>query len=79
MLPAYKPNDYVVCLKTKKIKANDVIIMQTDDLGKVVKRVKSISGNSLKILGDNKSYHSPIYDTTHKLDTVIGKVVFKLF
>lgn len=79
MLPAYKPNDYVVCLKTKKIKANDVIIMQTDDLGKIVKRVKSISGNSLKILGDNKSYHSPIYDTTHKLDTVIGKVVFKLF
>jgi phage repressor protein C with HTH and peptisase S24 domain len=79
MLPAYKPNDYVVCLKTKKIKANDVIIMQTDDLGKVVKRVKSISGNSLTILGDNKSYHSPVYDKTHKLDTVIGKVVFKLF
>ena len=79
MLPAYKPNDYVVCLKTKKIKANDVIIMQTHDLGKIVKRVKSISGNSLKILGDNESYHSPIYDTTHKLDTVIGKVVFKLF
>ena len=79
MLPAYKPNDYVVCLKTKKIKANDVIIMQTDDLGKVVKRVKSISGNSLTILGDNKSYHSPVYDTTHKLDPVLGKVVFKLF
>ena len=79
MLPAYKPNDYVVWLKTKKIKANDVIIMQTDDLGKVVKRVKSISGNSLTILGDKKSYHSPVYDTTHKLDTVIGKVVFKLF
>ena len=53
--------------------------METNDLGKVVKRVKSISGNSLKILGDNKSYHSPIYDVTHYLDAVIGRVVFKLF
>jgi phage repressor protein C with HTH and peptisase S24 domain len=53
--------------------------MQTNDLGKVVKRVKSISGDSLKISGDNKSYHSPIYDMTHKLDTVIGRVIFKLF
>ena len=41
--------------------------------------VKSISGDSLKISGDNKSYHSPIYEITHKLDTVIGKVIFKLF
>ena len=67
MLPTYKPNDYLVCLKTKNINVNDVIVMETNDLGKVVKRVKSISGNSLKILGDNKSYHSPIYDVTHYL------------
>ena len=79
MLPAFDQNDYVVCLKTKNIKANDVIIIQTSDFGKVVKRVKSISGDSLKISGDNKSYHSPIYEITHKLDTVIGKVIFKLF
>ena len=79
MLPAYKPNNYVLCIKTKNIKVDDVIIMQTNDLGKVVKRVKSISGDSLKISGDNKSYHSPIYDMTHKLDTVIGRVIFKLF
>ena len=50
MLPTYKPNDYLVCLKTKNINVNDVIVMETNDLGKVVKRVKSISGNSLKIL-----------------------------
>ena len=79
MLPAYKPNDYVVCLKTKNINVNDVIVLETNDLGKVVKRVQSISGDSLKILGDNKSYHSPLYDMTHKLDAVIGRVVFKLF
>ncbi|MDB9997482.1 hypothetical protein OAE05_03945 [Gammaproteobacteria bacterium] len=79
MLPTYKPNDYLVCLKTKNINVNDVIVMETNDLGKVVKRVKSISGNSLKILGDNKSYHSPIYDVTHYLDAVIGRVIFKLF
>ena len=79
MLPAYEPNDYVVCIKTKNIKVDDVIILRTNDLGKVVKRVKSISGDSLKISGDNKSYHSPIYDMTHKLDTVIGRVLFKLF
>ena len=79
MLPAYEPNNYVLCIKTKNIKVDDIIIMQTNDLGKVVKRVKSISGDSLKISGDNKSYHSPIYDMTHKLDTVIGRVIFKLF
>ena len=48
MLPAYKPNDYVVCLKTKNINVNDVIVLETNDLGKVVKRVQSISGDSLK-------------------------------
>tara|TARA_B100000767_G_scaffold8667_1_gene8512 strand:+ start:670 stop:909 length:240 start_codon:yes stop_codon:yes gene_type:complete len=79
MLPAYKPNDYVVCLKTKNINVNDVIVLETNDLGKVVKRVQSISGDSLKILGDNQSYHSPLYDMTHELDAVIGRVVFKLF
>jgi len=79
MLPAYKPNDYVVCLKTKNINVDDVIVLETNDLGKVVKRVQSISGDSLKILGDNKSYYSPLYDMTHDLDAVIGSVVFKLF
>ena len=49
MLPAYKPNDYVVCLKTKNVNVNDVIVIETNELGKVVKRVQSISGNLLKI------------------------------
>mgnify|MGYP001156844612 FL=1 len=79
MLPAYKPNDYVVCLKTKNINVDDVIVIETNELGKVVKRVRSISGNLLKISGDNKSYHSPVYEMTHNLDAVIGRVIFKLF
>ena len=79
MLPAYKPNDYVICLKTKNVKVNDVIVIETNELGKVVKRVQSISGNLLKISGDNKSYQSPVYEMTHDLDAVIGRVIFKLF
>ena len=79
MLPAYKPNDYIVCLKTKKINVYDVIVLDTQLHGKVVKRVQSIAGNYFKILGDNKSYHSPIYDIAHNIDSVIGRVLFKLF
>ena len=78
MLPTFKPNSFVICLKSSKIKVNDVVILNEKKLGKVLKRVKSISDNLITFKGDNKSYDSSIYENSYSISDVIGKVIFKI-
>ena len=78
MLPTFKPNTFVICLKSSKIKVNDVVILNEKKLGKVLKRVKSISDNLITFKGDNKSYDSSIYENSYSISDVIGKVIFKI-
>ena len=77
MLPTFKPNNYVVCLKSKRIKANDVVVLEEENLGKILKRVTFFDGVSLNLEGDNKSYESEVYKKTYNVKDILGKVIVK--
>tara|TARA_B100001113_G_scaffold256032_1_gene211330 strand:+ start:45 stop:287 length:243 start_codon:yes stop_codon:yes gene_type:complete len=78
MLPNFKPNDYVLCIKYIPIKLNDVVIVNSKDHGKIIKRVKSIKENSINIFGDNLSYESAASSHSYDKKDILGKVIFKL-
>ena len=77
MLPTFKPNNYVVCLKSKRVKANDVVVLEEENLGKILKRVTFFDGVSLNLEGDNKSYESEVYKKSYNVKDILGKVIFK--
>jgi phage repressor protein C with HTH and peptisase S24 domain len=78
MMPNFKPNDYVLCIKYLPIKVNDVVIVNSKDHGKIIKRIKSIKENSINIFGDNLSYESDTYSHSYNKKDILGKVIFKL-
>ena len=78
MEPSYKEGEIVICIRSEKLKPNDVIAINTRDYGKVLKRITSISNYVVTVCSDNNSYSSPINNVPHKLGLVIGKVIFKI-
>jgi len=78
MLPTFKPNSYVICLKSNRIRVNDVVVLEDKKIGKVLKRVKSFNDDKVTLKGDNKSYDSSIYENSYSISDVIGKVIFKI-
>ncbi|MFQ3361962.1 MAG: phage repressor protein C with HTH and peptisase S24 domain [Woeseiaceae bacterium] len=78
MAPNYLPEDIVFCRRSKKIKINDVVVMDVKSHGRILKRICSITDEGVYVNGDNKSYPSPIYEALHQKISIIGIVVFKL-
>ena len=79
MLPTFKPNSYVICLKANRIRVNDVIVLEDKKIGKVLKRVKSFNDDKVTLKGDNNSYNSEVYETLYNASDIVGKVIFKLW
>jgi hypothetical protein len=52
-------------------------LLDLPNYGVVIKRIKSINGDDLKLAGDNKKYSSPIYKNIYKKENVLGKVIFR--
>ncbi len=80
MLPSLKEGDYVLVLKTSKIKQNDIILLKNPKDGQIiVKRVLSISPDSCFVVGDNpeKSTDSREFGWVPK-SSVVGKVVRRI-
>jgi phage repressor protein C with HTH and peptisase S24 domain len=46
--------------------------------GKIIKRVQSINKNGLFVSGDNKSYDSSITNECQPIQSLIGKVFYKV-
>lgn len=78
MEPALKAGQIVVCTsKIKKLKIGDIIIFQHQGLEKI-KRVSSLSGDKILVLGDNKkeSTDSRSFGSINSKQ-IIGKVIFR--
>ena len=78
MLPSFRPNDLVLCLKLKKYRMGSVVIVKNSDHGPILKRIKGIRDSRLEISSENKEYSSETTKITYDLDDVIGKVLFNL-
>ena len=78
MNPNFKDRDIVLSINyLRSLKNNDVVLLDLPNYGVVIKRIKSINGDDLKLVGDNKKYSSPIYKNIYKKENVIGKVIFR--
>ena len=61
MNPNFKNRDIVLSINyLRSLKNNDVVLLDLPNYGVVIKRIKSINGDDLKLAGDNKKYSSPI-------------------
>tara|TARA_B110000008_G_C16471398_1_gene364218 strand:- start:185 stop:424 length:240 start_codon:yes stop_codon:yes gene_type:complete len=78
MNPNFKNRDIVLSINyLRSLKNNDVVLLDLPNYGVVIKRIKSINGDDLKLVGDNKKYSSPIYKNIYKKENVLGKVIFR--
>jgi len=80
MIPTFHDNDLIICLRLfYSLKAGDVILIKTDALGVIIKRIKHIKEKKILIEGDNKEYSSNSYDHEYNVDQVLAKVIFKFW
>ena len=78
MNPNFKNRDIVLSINyLRSLKNNDVVLLDLPNYGVVIKRIKSINGDDLKLAGDNKKYSSSIYKNIYKKENVLGKVIFR--
>ena len=78
MNPNFKDRDIVLSINyLRSLKNNDVVLLDLPNYGVVIKRIKSINGDDLKLEGDNKKYSSTIYKNIYKKENVLGKVIFR--
>ena len=78
MNPNFKDRDIVLSINyLRSLKKNDVVLLDLPNYGVVIKRIKSINGDDLKLAGDNKKYSSSIYKNIYKKENVLGKVIFR--
>ena len=78
MKPAFKDNNYVLTRKIKNIKENDVVVINLDHYGNIIKRVSSIGVNGVKLRSDNPIYETGSTQGDHRVSEIIGKVIFKI-
>ena len=78
MNPNFKDRDIVLSINyPRSLKNNDVVLLDLPNYGVVIKRIKSINGDDLKLEGDNKKYSSTIYKNIYKKENILGKVIFR--
>ena len=77
MLPNLKPRQHVLSIATKKIKKNDLVIIQDSLKNKVIKRVCWIEEDKFKVISDNKNYPSSKTKKVFHTTELIGKVILK--
>ena len=77
MEPFYKSGQFVICMRSKRFMVNDVVAIQTEDFGKVLKRITNISLDGIHVASDNKTYSSPVNSMIHSIKSILGRVIFK--
>tara|TARA_B100001059_G_scaffold221750_1_gene245020 strand:+ start:3184 stop:3435 length:252 start_codon:yes stop_codon:yes gene_type:complete len=78
MTPNYFDKDLVLTTRFAFFNVNDVVVLDSDVDGNVLKRIKSIKNNIFEVESDNKSYHSRINNKLFRKNQILGKVILKL-
>lgn len=51
--PTLAPGDYLIVTKARALRAGFVVLVDHPEYGSIVKRVKSVSGDNVRLSGDN--------------------------
>ena len=76
MYPRLLAGDFIITRHTKAIKVGDIVVVDTDNVGKVVKRVGDLNACSLTLIGDNPRLESSTCVYPHPRQRVVGKLLF---
>ena len=78
MLPNFKSGQIVFARKKNNFSINDVVVLQTNDNCKIIKRISSIQDQEIRVIGDNSVYDSKYYSQAFHVDDILGKVFFRI-
>ena len=78
MLPTFSNNDYVMTRRTRRLKKDDVVVINAENNNPIIKRVESLFDGGFKVSSDNKAYESKICKKQYNCDDILGKVILKL-
>jgi len=77
MHPALSAGDLVVTRRSKAPVVGDIIVVNDEKVGRIVKRVRSSNNGLVTLGGDNPRLSSSSCDYAHAISSVIGTVVFR--
>lgn len=77
MHPALSAGDLVVTRRSKAPVVGDIIVVNDERVGRIIKRVRSSNNGLVTLDGDNPRLSSSSCDYAHAISSVIGTVVFR--
>ena len=77
MHPALSAGDFVVTRLSKAREIGDIIVVNDETVGRIIKRVCSSENGLVMLSGDNPRLSSSSCDYAHPTSSVIGTVVFR--
>lgn len=73
MRPTLIPGDYIIVTKARSIRPGFVVLVNHSEFGVIVKRVKSVDKNSLRLEGDGHVTSTTLEMGDVPLSNVIGR------
>jgi phage repressor protein C with HTH and peptisase S24 domain len=77
MWPFLSAGDFVITCRSRKAIVGDVIVVNDDRVGRIVKRVSLVGRDEVSLEGDNPRLASSSCDYPHKRSSIIGRVIFR--
>ena len=77
MHPALSAGDLVVTRRSKAPVVGDIIVVNDEKVGRIIKRVRSSDNGLVMLSGDNPRLSSSSCDYAHPTSSVVGTVVFR--
>lgn len=77
MQPFLSAGDFVVTRRTQNISVGDVVVVDDERVGNIVKRIVSAAKDEVVLAGDNPRLESSCCEYPHKRSRILGRVVFR--
>tara|TARA_B100001059_G_C17519893_1_gene420213 strand:+ start:34 stop:318 length:285 start_codon:yes stop_codon:yes gene_type:complete len=77
MHPSLSAGDFVVTRSSKAPDVGDIVVVNDEKVGRIIKRVRSTDNGSVMLCGDNPRVSSSTCDYAHPISSVIGKVIYR--
>lgn len=80
MSPAFFNDDYVIAINRRnaKYKIDDVLVLDHQEYGIIIKRVKEITKEKVLLTGDNPASVNETQIGWQSKNNILGKVIFKI-
>jgi phage repressor protein C with HTH and peptisase S24 domain len=78
MQPTYSAGDVLLTRRVQAPSVDDIVVVNTDDVGLIVKRIERLGSDSVTLVGDNPRLASSCCERPHSYRSIVGKVICRL-